>query len=204
MIFPTLAQMQMAMIGYSLAQQEHAGRAERSGHVERRLDCTRQEYLVLLEYTEKLKRLYTAVIEHAQTEHHIEYPLPPGGMATSLKARVTRLHFFEAGDEMTSQERRVYGSAFPKGETRSIYYELNLLHIPPGRRIDFDIEARWTNSETGPFSSKLSSHILAGWEYSWHAAGVGWAEPGNWPVGDCAVSLFIGDEYVVSGTFRIV
>jgi hypothetical protein len=219
MVFPTITQMQMAMIGYSAAQQQYDGLEEYAGdlehHVEQcrrdagnleyRLEQYRQEYCYLLQYTDKLKKLYTSVIGHAQTEHQIEYPLPPAGIVASLKARVTQLNLFEgSGRAMASKEQRVYKSVFAKLDTRSIYCELNLRHFPQTQRMDFDMDFRWYHSELGHFSSKSSSHILPDWEYSWHAHCVGWNEPGNWTKGAYAVSLFIGDEFVVSGTFQIV
>jgi hypothetical protein len=217
-MFPTLAQMQMAMLGYAASELNHGGMEEYAGELENRveqcrrasgnldhlLDLYKQEYTHLLKYTAELKELYAAVFANAHKEHRIRYPMPPAGMIASLKARVAQLNFFEAGSDAPPKERRVYKRAFAKGSTRSVYCELNLRHIPPANKIDFDMDFLWHNAETGDFSSKSTSYILPEWEYSWHTHRIGWDEPGKWPKGEYAVHLFVGDEYAVSGSFEIV
>jgi|WetSurSiteA1Bulk_404760.scaffolds.fasta_scaffold29360_1 hypothetical protein len=216
-MFLTPTHMLMAMVGYSIAEQEYGGREEyardhdcppdqyriNTGDLSHHIEQYKQEYYYLMQYTDELKKLYTSVIAHAHNENKAEYPLPPIGIATSLKSRVTQLNFFEAGHEAPSKDQRSYKSAFAKLNTRSIYCELNLRHLFATQRIDFEIYFRWYHPELGHFSSKSSSHILPEWEYSWHAHGIGWNDPGNWTTGSYSVNLFIGDEYVAYGTFNI-
>ena len=130
---------------------------------------------------------------------------PSGTYITSINAWVDELLFFESGsEEMDSVDDRVYSDLFHNPETRSIYYELNLLHPERQEPISFVIRAIYyypDGSVMGDFTK--DSNAEADWETSWHATGWGWEDPGNWDPGSYYVELHIDDQFVADGWFEI-
>ncbi|MBN2244430.1 MAG: hypothetical protein JW755_01155 [Candidatus Aminicenantes bacterium] len=122
----------------------------------------------------------------------------------SLRADVTKVNFYEGGYEVVLYGQRVYGVRFSKSSTRAIWWELNLEHPDPGRRVDFVIEAvfyRWDGSEIARQINNTA--VLPTWTTSYHSLGWGWKEAGNWAAGTYRVELFVEGQQAASGTFEI-
>lgn len=120
----------------------------------------------------------------------------------SLQATVSQLNFYEGGYDGVAREKRQYNSSFSSSNSRYIYWELNLDHPAPGRRIDFTVDAVWTAPDGSEFARQtLNSYLLETWSSSYHQIGRGWREPGNWNPGTYRVDLMVGGEKVASGSF---
>ena len=122
----------------------------------------------------------------------------------TLQARVTGIRFYEGGYDGIPYNQRVYNTSFPKSATRAIWWELNLEHPDPRRKIDFAIEAvfyRWDGSEIARQINNTA--IQSTWTTSYHSLGWGWREAGNWAAGSYRVILFIDGQQVSDGTFFI-
>lgn len=99
---------------------------------------------------------------------------------------------------------RVYMERFSQPDTAAIFYELNLLHMERTAAIDFTINAKYyfpDGSKMGEFA--WESRAEADWTSSWHSAGYGWEETGNWQVGRHKIEIYINDELVYTGWFEI-
>jgi hypothetical protein len=120
----------------------------------------------------------------------------------SLQATISQLNFYEGGYDGVAREQRQYNTSFSPSNSRYIYWELNLDHPAPGRRIDFTVDAVWTAPDGSEFARQsLGSYLLETWSSSYHQIGRGWREPGNWNPGTYRVDLMVNGEKVASGSF---
>jgi len=122
----------------------------------------------------------------------------------SLNAKVTELRFFESGYGVSNFAQRVYKRQFPSSSSRYINWELNLKHPKPNQRIDFEITAIYYRPDDSILRKQTKkSYIKQNWTSSYHVLGWGSKKPGTWKVGTYRVDLFIKDQKVASGSFRI-
>lgn len=167
----------------------------------------REEYRLLMEHAHELKTLYMSAMHHIRDDYGIELPPVPLGFVTSLGLRVSYVSFFESGYDITPKEKRRYNNTFPKSTTRCINCEFGLHHLPPGRRVDYDVIMHWRKlyqQEDGKLQDlQLSSYIEPEWENSWYSHGIGWNEAGNWTEGTYMVIIGIQQELVAQGMFEI-
>ncbi|MGH7774980.1 MAG: hypothetical protein ACREQA_22360 [Candidatus Binatia bacterium] len=124
----------------------------------------------------------------------------------SLKARVTKVLFFESGrsDVELRQKKRIYQSRFAQATARSVYTEIHLEHPQPGKRIDFIVTLVYIREDGTTFRiEEYQSRIEADWTSSSHWAGVGDYGPGYWHVGAYKVDVQINGGKVATGSFAI-
>jgi hypothetical protein len=202
----------MARLGEAFADQRSAGTISQWEQYARNLEYWlaqyREEYDLLMNYTDELKKIYSRVTSDISGTYQIECPPPPAGVITSLKARVTQINFFESGGDLPQKEDRLYKTAFPKSITRYIWCEYNLYHLPQAQRLDYSIEMQWYSvadlkTETY-YSSQSSFYISPEWETSHFAGGCGYKEMGSWKEGKYLVVIFIAGEYAGTGVFDIL
>ena len=132
-------------------------------------------------------------------------PTPSGFYIPSINSWVTEFNFYE-GDLNTTPEKedRVYRTRFHKDDTRTIYWELNLTHPQRDSFLDFVFRSVIYNpdgSERGNFET--DTYLEPDWIDSWHTTGWGWEQPGNWPIGNYKVELYIEDQLIVEDFFEI-
>jgi tetratricopeptide (TPR) repeat protein len=145
----------------------------------------------------------------------------PTGHIPSINAKVTSLRFFETPPppNVVPRARRVYSNRFSRSQVRRIFWELDLEHPAPGRRVNFVIDSMWYSPTSTGQGTRLSmqASLQRDWTWSyWHYGGevIGkWKviEPGGrvyskeepWPVGPYRVDIYIGGAKVTSGTFEI-
>jgi len=205
-----------ARIGHAISEIQHSEREdiiqsvesdlsewkEYANSLQYRLSQYHEEYAELMDYTDKLKRLY------ALKMHQIDgLPLPPVGIITSLRARLTGINFFETGSDILPPEKRVYRTRFSGTDTRFVGWELNLKHFLHSSRIEFRITTVWyppnlKNIDDRPIFH-MKSFILPEWESSQHSNGYGSDEVGKLPVGAYRMEFWIGDEFVSQGQFEL-
>jgi hypothetical protein len=98
----------------------------------------------------------------------------------------------------------VYRFSFDQLSTRSVYWELDLSFPPPGRRIDFQVDAVWHKPDGSEMTRQtINAFVQADWGSSWHTLGYGYIEPGHWIPGSYRVDFFYQNTRVVSGVFQI-
>jgi hypothetical protein len=121
------------------------------------------------------------------------------------RLKTPAVQFYEGPHDLTlDQSQRVYRYSFDRFTTRSIYWELDLQYPPPGRRIDFQIEAVWYKSDGSEMARQTNSaHVEADWGSSWHSLGYGYLEPGHWTPGTYRVDIYFKNARIASGTFQI-
>ena len=124
---------------------------------------------------------------------------------TTIGSWVEEVLFFEAPlGESPEKEDREYVDSFYQPEARSIYYELNLLHPLRTEGIEFTVNAMYyfpNGEKMGEYA--WESHAEADWDSSWHSAGYGWEEAGNWELGSHKIEIYIDDELVYTGWFEV-
>lgn len=140
-----------------------------------------------------------------QTSTPVPTSTPTGYYISSINAWLDELLFFESSrEEMDAKDDRQYSSLFSNSSTRSIYYELNLIHPDRSEMIEFVIRAIFyypDGSVMGDFSK--DSYAEMDWSTSWHAHGWGYQDPGNWKIGDYYIEVFVNEELVASSWFTI-
>jgi len=130
---------------------------------------------------------------------------PTGYYIPSINSWVDELLFFESSrDAMDAKDDRQYSTVFSNASTRSIYYELNLIHPDRSEQVDFLIRAIYyypDGSVMGDFSK--DSYAESDWSTSWHAHGWGYENPGNWKIGDYYVEIYLNEELVATSWFTV-
>jgi hypothetical protein len=117
---------------------------------------------------------------------------------------VVSLRFYEGGYDKIPLGQRTYEERFSKSESRYIKWELKLKFPPPGRRIDFDIDAVWYRPDGSVLTPQIKkAYVESGWEGSFHTIGRGWRTPGNWEPGKYRVELFVDGQKIAEGFFEI-
>lgn len=103
------------------------------------------------------------------------------------------------------QPATAYGTTFSQSQARFINWQLNLTHPDPGRKIKFDIQAKYYDSKgKAVIAHTTNTHIKSGWTSSTHANGYGDDKRGTWKPGAYQVELMINEEMVAAGNFSIV
>jgi hypothetical protein len=115
------------------------------------------------------------------------------------------VQFYEGPHDLAlDQSQRVYRFSFDRFTARSIYWELDLQYPPPGRRIDFQVDAFWYKPDGSEMTRQIiSAHVDADWGSSWHTLGYGYVESGHWTPGTYRVDFYFKNTRVASGTFQI-
>lgn len=131
---------------------------------------------------------------------------PPGNAFVLEKARATELLFFESDANSPPYGERTYATRFNRARARYIYYEVSFEYAEPGERIDFALDSRWYDLDSG--GTVFNEHRMDAWfEPDWtssvHSTGFGWDRPGKWKAGQYLVELFVSGQMVISGTFEI-
>jgi hypothetical protein len=139
---------------------------------------------------------------------HSVTPGEPPAPATGIPIpgiKVSGVQFYEGPHDLDlDQSQRVYRYSFDRFTTRSIYWELDLQYPPPGRRIDFQVDAFWHKPDGSEMTRQtISAYVLADWGSTWHSLGFGWVEPGHWTPGTYRVDLYFKNSRIASGTFQI-
>jgi len=132
------------------------------------------------------------------------YPVNPSGIPVpGLKPPVVQ--FYEGPhDTRPGKSDRVYRYVFPKANTRTIYWEVDLNFPNPPRRIDFKLTAHWIKPDGSEMGQQTQdAYVVPEWKTSWHSLGWGWVDAGNWTVGMYHVEFYVGNAHVASGTFQI-
>ncbi len=123
----------------------------------------------------------------------------------SLNASVDSLKFYESGDEDIPYGQRNYRKIFKQSDTRYINYELNLLHSPPGKRVEFELDVIYYDHNGNALYGLIHDcSVESDWDYSWYSWGVGWDESGNWAPGTYTVKVFDGTNEIASSEFIII
>jgi hypothetical protein len=119
--------------------------------------------------------------------------------------KVSAVQFFEGPYDLTLEKsQRVYRYSFDRFTSRAIYWELDLTFPPPGRRIDFPVDAVWYRSDGSEMNRQtIPAFVLPQWGSSWHTLGSGQAEPGHWTPGTYRVDFYFKNMRIASGAFQI-
>ena len=115
------------------------------------------------------------------------------------------MRFFEDSWDTQPQDTRVYSDTFNLQTTRFVYWELSLVFPPQPDKVDFEIVAVYSRADGTEFARQSkNAYVNEGWTSSWHSRGRGSREPGQWKPGKYTVDLFIEEQLVGSGDFRIL
>jgi hypothetical protein len=153
--------------------------------------------------------VYVSLVQKssASTPKDNSSPAPPIS-ATGIPVpgvKASAVQFYEGSHDLTlDQSQRVYRHSFDRFTSRFIYWELDLNFPPPGRRIDFQIDAIWYKSDGAEMDRQsVPAYVAPDWGASWHTLGYGYVEPGHWIPGTYRVDLYFKNMRIGSGTFQI-
>ena len=122
----------------------------------------------------------------------------------SLDAQVTAMKFFEGPPILPPGADRNYLQSFGRLDARYIYWELSLVHPPPGQQKTLSISAVYSKSDGTEFTRHTySTPIRANAVNTTHIKGSGFSETGQWSVDSYRVDLSVDGVLVASETFHI-
>ena len=114
------------------------------------------------------------------------------------------MRFFEGPPVLPPGSERVFAQNFNRSDTRYIYWELSLVHPPPGQQQPLDITAVYTRSGGTVFTEHpYSTVILANAVNTTHIKGSGFSDPGQWTADSYRVDLSVEGVLVASETFQV-
>ena len=101
---------------------------------------------------------------------------------------------------------RIYRYVFPKSNTRTIYWEVDLNFPSVARRDQFPThrtldQTRWIRNGPADLGCRWSSRN--GKAFRGTPLGWGWVDAGYWPIGIYRVDFYVGKTLVASGSFQI-
>jgi len=155
--------------------------------------------------------VYVTLVQKSSVSTPKDNPTPTPAPPTPVTGipvpgvKVSAVQFFEGPHELTLEKsQRVYRYSFDRFTSRTVYWELDLTFPPPGRRIDFQVDAVWSKSDGSEMNRQsIPAYVTPDWGASWHTLGYGWAEPGHWLPGTYRVDFYFKDTRIASGTFQI-
>ena len=121
-----------------------------------------------------------------------------------LQARVSAIRFFESGGVVPDPKQRVFTTKFDALTTRFIFFELELAYAAARKRTAFQVECVFAGPGGRQLERTLSGTIEPGWTGSYHAAGVGSPERGQWAEGVYTVGCREGGQPIVSTRVEVV
>jgi len=128
----------------------------------------------------------------------------PVNYIPALNAAVDEVRFYGGGINGVPLRQRVYGEKFSKFGLMYMYWELNLSHPDPRRRIDFSIDAIWYKEDGSEFARQtLNTNLQKSWTVSNHANGRGWREEGKWQPGTYTIVLSHQGTVIAVDSFTI-
>jgi len=140
-----------------------------------------------------------------QSHRRAETSSPDKGGIPVPGIKPPTVRFYEGlPDPAQDPAKRVYQISFDRFTARSVFWELDLAFPPPGRRIDFQLDAVWYKRDGSELTRQtLPVHVDSDWGSSWHTLGYGWVEGGHWIPGSYRVDFYCGSQRVATGTFQI-
>ncbi|HEV8600207.1 MAG TPA: hypothetical protein VGQ69_12655 [Gemmatimonadales bacterium] len=121
-----------------------------------------------------------------------------------LQARVAAIRFFESGGVLPDPKQRVFSTTFDALTTRFIFFELELAYAAARKRTAFQVECVFAGPDGRQLERTLSGTIEPGWTGSYHAAGVGSPERGQWAEGVYMVGCREAGQPIVSTRVEVV
>jgi hypothetical protein len=145
------------------------------------------------------------------------------GFIPSLNATVTSVKFFEGPNTPNIPPRagREYGVRFDRSRTRKIFWELNLSHPAPGRRIHYAIETLWHTptdvNQNGPRQTS-NAYIERDWTHSYWSHGLSiiskwkvikpngemYRKEEPWGAGTYRLDFYVQGQKIASGSFEML
>jgi hypothetical protein len=121
-----------------------------------------------------------------------------------VKAKVAAIRFFESGGVIPEPKQRILATRFDALTTRFIYFELELSYAPAPKRTAFSVECRFEGPNGAVRERTVAGTIEQGWTGSYHTAGVGSPDRGQWAEGTYKVSCTEEGQPIVATTLEVV
>ncbi len=114
--------------------------------------------------------------------------------------------FFESDFDAPAKEQRAYKTEFTGSHIRFINWEIDLHFDAPGYKINFGIEAIWTDSTGHEIAHQNDNAIIeAGWTTIWHCDGWGNRTAGAfWKPGIYFTELKIRGISIGKSSFKVI
>ena len=132
------------------------------------------------------------------------------GYIPALDGHVAEMKFYEstaAGYKAVPHDNRVYRKAFPRLTTRYVNGELLITFPTPDRRIDFKIEAVFSQSDGSVVARRtINAYVNENWRRGsgYWAFGTGSSQPSRWKAGLYHVDLSVDGKLIASEEFEII
>jgi hypothetical protein len=126
------------------------------------------------------------------------------GPFNGLKARVVAIRFFESAGNVPDRKTRVVTTTFDALTTRFINLELELEYAKAAKRTEFEVQCRFEGPDGKLRTPLIHGAIDPGWVASYHTAGWGSQDRGQWPEWSYQVSCLEEGQVVVAAGFTVV
>ena len=156
-----------------------------------------------------MRQLLIATVLSGATAHLLAAQTAPSitlGRApfNGLNARVAAIRFFEGAGVVPDPKQRVVTTRFDALTTRFIFFELELAYGAAAKQTAFQVACRFEGPNDLVLEKTISGKVEAGWTGSYHVAGVGSAERGQWKEGRYKVNCTEEGKQIVAAELEIV
>jgi hypothetical protein len=127
-----------------------------------------------------------------------------GAAVGPLKARVTAVRLFESGGQAPEREQRVITTNYDALTTRFINIELEIEYPRAARATEFEIPCRFQGPDSTQRIPVVRVSVDAGWVGSYHLAGWGARNRGQWPEGRYTVVCEADGKVLATSAFTVV
>lgn len=118
-------------------------------------------------------------------------------------ANVTRLVFYEAGQNAPGVSSRDFETRFDAASARYIYWQIDLSFSAPGQRVSVPLKAAYTGPGGVVTRQAVQLDVQPDWTNAYHSAGFGAASAGWWKPGTYRVEITAAGKRVASGSFEV-
>jgi len=118
-----------------------------------------------------------------------------------------KFRLFEGGTDCPVVGQRVYLTSFPQNVVRYIWWEIELVCLPPEMPVPFELTFFYYNSAGNIMGDKGYTYpmqypaLQTVWLYWW---GWGYVKPGQWQAGKYKVEVYAGSHLLATSEFSLV
>jgi len=161
-----------------------------------------EEHPEVARATDRLAGVYLAAQQKKKAQ--AEYARADAMRRKLLSRFVTVFRFYESGPGYPDYNKRTYRDRFVSSLSRYINWEINFKLPALGRKLDYELEAVWTNPDgTELTRQQRKSWIEADWTTPYTGGGWGSKVWGAWKPGRYSVAVYVDQNKIAEGSFQV-
>ncbi|NOX32842.1 MAG: hypothetical protein GXP56_03765 [Deltaproteobacteria bacterium] len=119
---------------------------------------------------------------------------------------LTEIRFYETGSEDVKRSERKYTTSFFKDTARYINAEVNFKNLAYKKQAhNHKITRKWFNPD-GSLRGKIDGtiNVKSDWATFLEKSAWGWDTPGNWPLGEYLVEIYVDDVKIGEKKYKVI